>query len=94
MSYEARKRQRQSLSRTGSARKPSGDGPPVSRGRSVYEDHYGGEAAGPITVVLTQFGKFLGVERGGVFEPAKPCCADARECQRPECWTPLGDLRT
>lgn len=62
--------------------------------RSVYEDRYGDGAAGPVTVVMTTAGQYLGVERGGVFEPAKPCCANSLECQRAECWRPLGDLRT
>jgi len=53
----------------------------------VYEDRF--RQSKP-TIVMTQTGKWLGVERDGEFEAPQSCCANPIECHRPECWRPFG----
>jgi hypothetical protein len=62
-----------------------------ARGRSVYDDRY--RSTGPVTVVMTQTGRLLGLERDGHFEPTQPCCPAPRTCERGECWTALEGAR-
>jgi hypothetical protein len=58
-------------------------------GPSVYERR--DQAHGPVTVVMTHTGRFVGLERDGDFEAAQPCCPDPSQCRREECWKPLGE---
>jgi hypothetical protein len=59
--------------------------------RSVYDDR--SQGTGPVAVVMTHTGRFLGLERDGHFEPTQPCCPDPRSCERGECWTALEGSR-
>jgi hypothetical protein len=71
--------------RTGEAARGPRPGP------SVYENHR--RATGPVVVLMTPHGRFVGVEAGGKFIEARPCCDDPADCDRPGCWTQIGVLR-
>jgi hypothetical protein len=92
-SYDRRKASRQRAARAPRSRATDRAGRRVDRRdeKSTYEGRY---TQGPVTFVLTRTGKFLGVERDGEFEPARPCCTNPLECHRPECWRPFtaGDI--
>jgi hypothetical protein len=81
----------QNIGGPGAPRPPAGSGRGPRPGPSVYDGRY--EATGPVVVVMTRTGQFLGVERDGHFEPAQPCCADPLKCERSECWTTLEGAR-
>lgn len=80
--YERRRAERHRAARN----RPRAQGVPRP-GPSVYAERF--RQQGPVTIVSTHGGKWLGVERDGGFEPARPCCANPLECHRPECWWPF-----
>lgn len=72
-------------------KRPAEEVEPRPPATSIYEDR--GATAPTKFIVSTTSGRLLGHEVDGEFVKAGPCCDNPALCERPECWTSLGELR-
>jgi len=62
--------------------------------RSLYEDRFRQQPAGPVKIIVRQGeGRIIGYEIDGKFVETKPCRDDPLRCDRPQCWTTIADGR-